>query len=692
MLDAEDEDEAEVAKSGQGVGPAGGLPGAEVLAWSGPARPSQGLLAKLEMFFQPEFLQQLVHRVLPAAPAGEEPRPSHVCTLCSFLRCLLSLSRQVGAASATAERLVASLAFSVGLVQRLWHGYLARHHRAGSWPVAGPGSGGDAMADPGWMLPLVVLCPVYSCTMNSISTDGNFPLPALDLYDPGAPGAGLVALLKAALWQLVWTDATGPGRGWPAPAAQLRAELQLAAGRLLRQLHDRNEARRFAPPEAFLASGLPGERFSAEVAASLSSRGGWDRALASSSRVWTLLRHAPCMVPFTDRARVFQMLVSADRSSVRERQERSSMGANTFFRIRRDHIIEDGFEALNGLGEDLKERLRVMFVNEWGEDEAGVDGGGLFKDFISDLVKAGFDPRVGLFQATEDQCLYPSPSARTACVYNAPTMFEFLGRVLGKAIYEGILLELPLAGFFLKKFQSLRSNDINDLPSLDPELYKQLMFLRSYEGDVSDLCLTFSMTDSELGHVREVDLVPGGSSIAVTNENRISYIFFVANYKLNRAIAPACAAFLRGVHELIPAEWLQLFNEREIAMLISGSSEGMDTADLRAHINYAGGYHEDHPVIHAFWEVLDGMLPAEQEAFLRFVTACSRPPLLGFKYLEPQLCVQLAGSMLDDSSAERLPTASTCMNLLKLPPYKTREAMREKLLYAIMSGAGFDLS
>jgi ubiquitin-protein ligase E3 C len=97
-------------------------------------------------------------------------------------------------------------------------------------------------------------------------------------------------------------------------------------------------------------------------------------------------------------------------------------------------------------------------------------------------------------------------------------------------------------------------------------------------------------------------LVPGGSSIAVTNDNRISYIFFVANYRLNRVIAPACAAFLRGVHELIPAEWLQLFNAREIAMLISGSRAGMDTADLRAHINYAGGYHEDHPVIRSFWE------------------------------------------------------------------------------------------
>jgi hypothetical protein len=87
------------------------------------------------------------------------------------------------------------------------------------------------------------------------------------------------------------------------------------------------------------------------------------------------------------------------------------MGANTFFRIRRDHIIEDGFEALNGLGEGLKERLRVLFVNEWGEEEAGVDGGGLFKDFISDLVKVRGKAMLLFINTTKRlQCFRPLSS------------------------------------------------------------------------------------------------------------------------------------------------------------------------------------------------------------------------------------------------------------------------------------------
>lgn len=68
------------------------------------------------------------------------------------------------------------------------------------------------------------------------------------------------------------------------------------------------------------------------------------------------------------------------------------------------------------------------------------------------------------------------------------------------------------------------------------------------------------------------------------------------------------------------------------------------------------------------------------------------PTSHALRYLEPRLCVQLSGSMLDPSAPNRLPTASTCMNLLKLPPYRSVQQMRDKLLYAIKAGAGFDLS
>merc|ERR1711970_62166 len=73
---------------------------------------------------------------------------------------------------------------------------------------------------------------------------------------------------------------------------------------------------------------------------------------------------------------------------------------------------------------------------------------------------------------------------------------------------------------------------------------------------------------------------------------------------------------------------------------------------------------------------------AQKKELLKFVTSCSRPPLLGVKDLDPPFCIQNAGT-----EQERIPTASTCMNLLKLPDYKDRVLLKRKLIQAIESEA-----
>ena len=107
---------------------------------------------------------------------------------------------------------------------------------------------------------------------------------------------------------------------------------------------------------------------------------------------------------------------------------------------------------------------------------------------------------------------------------------------------------------------------------------------------------------------------------------------------------------------------------------------------MRANTVYSGGYHPSQPQIQWLWSILESFGPADRARFLRFVTSCSRPPLLGFKSLQPCLAVQ----QVNDSG--RLPTAATCMNLLKLPRYDSREVMEARLRYAIGEGGGFGLS
>lgn len=130
-----------------------------------------------------------------------------------------------------------------------------------------------------------------------------------------------------------------------------------------------------------------------------------------------------------------------------------------------------------------------------------------------------------------------------------------------------------------------------------------------------------------------------------------------------------------------------MFDQQELQVLISGAQIPIDLEDLKNFTNYSGGYTADHAVIKIFWNVVENFTNDEKRKLLKFVTSCSRPPLLGFKELYPAFCIHNGGTDL-----ERLPTASTCMNLLKLPEFYDESLMRSKLLYAIESAAGFELS
>lgn len=70
--------------------------------------------------------------------------------------------------------------------------------------------------------------------------------------------------------------------------------------------------------------------------------------------------------------------------------------------------------------------------------------------------------------------------------------YRFIGRILGKALYDGILVDVAFAGFFLAKWLGKQSF-LDDLASLDPDLYRGLIFLKHYQGNPEDLSLNFTI-------------------------------------------------------------------------------------------------------------------------------------------------------------------------------------------------------
>lgn len=160
----------------------------------------------------------------------------------------------------------------------------------------------------------------------------------------------------------------------------------------------------------------------------------------------------------------------------------------------------------------------------------------------------------------------------------------------------------------------------------------------------------------------------------------------MADYRLNRQIKIHFRNFAEGFYSVVPPEWLKMFSYSEFQNLLSGSESDIDIADLKENTVYQGNYSAQHPTIVMFWEIVETMSPEEHRKLLAFVTSTDRTPLLGFKSLLPLFAIHSAGP------EDRLPTASTCMNLLKLPEFSDRGIMEKRLKYVIEAGAGFELS
>ncbi|CAB3228723.1 unnamed protein product [Arctia plantaginis] len=427
-----------------------------------------------------------------------------------------------------------------------------------------------------------------------------------------------------------------------------------------------------------------------------------------------LLQKTPHIIAHGERVRLFRRAV-ADEKVVLGLTERACGGRSTLVTVRRARLVEDGYRQLAALpSRALKGVVRVRFINEQGLDEAGIDQDGVFKEFLEETIKRVFDPSLNLFRVTSEERLYPSP---TSCLQeNHLQLFEFIGRMLGKAVYEGIVVDVPFASFFLSQVlgqtQQALYSWIDELPSLDRDLYRSLTYIKHFQGDISSLELTFSVDEERLGEIVTHELVPGGKAVPVTNENKINYIHLMAHFRMHTQIKDQTNAFIKGFRTIINPEWLSLFSTPELQRLISGDNVPLDLRDLRRNTQYYGGFHDSHRVVCWLWDVLQRDFSENERAmFLKFVTSCSKPPVLGFAHLKPQFsirCVEVGddedtgdtiGSVIrgfftirKKDPLNRLPTSSTCFNLLKLPNYQKRSTLRDKLRYAVNSNTGFELS
>eukprot|EP00891_Asterochloris_glomerata_P006130 jgi/Astpho2/6130/e_gw1.00084.51.1_t len=353
--------------------------------------------------------------------------------------------------------------------------------------------------------------------------------------------------------------------------------------------------------------------------------------------------------------------------------------------VRRDHVFEDSFHQLRmRTPDEMRMKLSVQF-----QGEEGIDAGGVSREWYQVMAREIFNPNFSLFVHMPEHgtTFQPNPNSVVqndeARGTNHLDFFKFVGRIIGKALYDGQLIDAYFTRSFYKHMLGMDLT-YEDIEAVDPEYHKNLRWM--LQNDITDvLDLTFTEETDYFGKKELVELKPGGQNLKVTEENKREYVNLVARHRMTTAIKAQINAFLQGFRDLAPKELIDIFNDHELELMISGLPE-IDIDDLRANTEYSG-YTAASRQIQWFWELVRDLDKEDLALLVQFVTGTSKVPLEGFKALQGISGPQKFQVHKAYGPQDRLPSAHTCFNQLDMLEYETKELLKDRLMVAIHEGS-----
>ncbi|CAG6021043.1 unnamed protein product [Menidia menidia] len=323
-----------------------------------------------------------------------------------------------------------------------------------------------------------------------------------------------------------------------------------------------------------------------------------------------------------------------------------SMPQHVKITVSRKTLFEDSFQQIMSFNaQDLRRRLWIIFPGE-----EGLDYGGVAREWFFLLSHEVLNPMYCLFEyaGKDNYCLQINPAS-----YINPDhlkYFKFIGRFIAMALFHGKFIDTGFSLPFYKRMLN-KPLTLKDLESIDPEFYNSLVWIQNNDIEECGLEMFFSVDKEILGEITTHELKPGGNDIQVTEENKEEYIKLVSEWRLSRGVEEQTKAFFEGFNEVLPQQSLQYFDAKELEFIKEMDNE-------------------------------------KRMRLLQFVTGTCRLPVGGFADLMgsngPQkFCIEKVGK------ENWLPRSHTCFNRLDLPPYKSYEQLKEKLMFAIEETEGF---
>jgi len=350
--------------------------------------------------------------------------------------------------------------------------------------------------------------------------------------------------------------------------------------------------------------------------------------------------------------------------------------------VNREGLFEDSFQQIMRLQAfDLRRRLYIIF-----RGEEGLDYGGLAREWFFHLSHEVLNPMYCLFEYANNNNYALQINPASSINPDHLMYFRFIGRFIAMALYHGKFID---SGFTLPFYKRMLNKKLtlNDLESIDPEFYNSMIWIRDNNVEECEGLEMFFCADFEiLGKLEQHNLKPDGADVCVTEENKNEYIELMTQWRFTRGVEEQTKSFLEGFNEVVPLQWLQYFDERELELMLCGMQE-IDVEDWERNTVYRH-YTKTSKQVQWFWKFTKELDNEKRTRLLQFVTGTCRLPVGGFSELMgsngPQrFCIEKVGK------DTWLPRSHTCFNRLDLPPYRSYEQLAEKLNYAIEETEGF---
>ena len=336
--------------------------------------------------------------------------------------------------------------------------------------------------------------------------------------------------------------------------------------------------------------------------------------------------------------------------------------------VRRECLLEDAMKILEDVNVSLENMLEIEYEGEVG---TGLGPTVEFFSLVSQEVK-----KLHIWRnMCEHSGLFPAPLSE--CGSRWEYYFEFVGKLIGKALLDGRHIDFQLSPVLWKLVFS-QAVSLADMGYIDKQIGKALFEILARPAGIEKSELMFAMP----GYY-DIELKPNGKNILVCTENAEEYVTLAASLSICQV--QQAKALRKGLNSMLCIDVLSIFYYNEIEDLLCGENlSSWDLENLKNHIVPAHGYNANSKTFCNLLMILSNFQPEQRTHFLEFVTGFPRLPLGGFSKLTPKLSVVKKDVECDPDTC--LPSVMTCQNYLKIPDYSSLEVLRQNLEYAIQEG------